>query len=103
MAGPTAVVVAQTELMIGRMNMAQLQSEIGAESVKDQNLQLGVSQLENPASIVGQAEHQGLVPPSQVQDLPEVTVPVTVTQGQSDKSTKSVSKQTPSTVVHGYR
>ena len=67
-----ATVAAHAYLTQGQIRLARLQQQVAVQINEHRDLELQVSQLENPAHVVVQAQQQGLGAPSQVGDLPQV-------------------------------
>ncbi|HEY7946133.1 MAG TPA: hypothetical protein VID75_00580 [Acidimicrobiales bacterium] len=71
-----------------QVRLSQVQSRLAVQLAEHRNLELRVAQLSNPAHVVSAAQSQGLTVPSQVTDLPEVTVPSPVPPGARRPSTR---------------
>jgi len=69
-----ATVAAHAYLTEGQVRLARLQQQVAVQIDAHRDLELQVSQLENPAHVVAQAQQQGLSAPSQVGDLPQVSL-----------------------------
>ena len=67
-----ATVAAHAYLTQGQIQLARLQQQVAVQISAHRDLELQVSQLEDPAHVVVQAQHQGLTAPSQVGDLAQV-------------------------------
>jgi hypothetical protein len=67
-----ATVAAHAYLTEGQIQLARLQQQVAVQISAHRDLELRVSQLEDPAHVVVQAQHQGLGAPSQVGDLAQV-------------------------------
>ena len=70
-----AVVGADAYLTQGQVRLTRMQSQLTTVSDTYRDLQLRVARLSTPARIVSQAEGDGLVAPTHVTDLPQVTLP----------------------------
>jgi hypothetical protein len=86
---------AQAYMTQQQVRLSQVQSRLSALVGEHHDEELRVAQLSNPAHVVRTAQKQGLTVPSQVTDLPLVTIPPTTTthgvtgSAPSDTSTKS--------------
>jgi hypothetical protein len=69
---------AQAYLTQQSVRLGQVQTQLAAASGEHRNLEWRVAQLSNPAHVVRAAQRQGLTVPSQITDLPPVTVPPVV-------------------------
>ncbi|MHB8438917.1 MAG: hypothetical protein ACYDD4_07125 [Acidimicrobiales bacterium] len=67
------VALSQAYLTAGQVRLARIESRITTEQATVRDLELRVAGLENPGTVIGQAEGHGLVVPPQVTDLPLVT------------------------------
>ena len=71
-AAPLAVAASYAELTAGQVRLTRLQQQLSVEQQQQSALQLRVAQLENPATIAGEAKRQGMVPAGSVTAIPEV-------------------------------
>lgn len=69
-----AVVGVQAYLVQGQVDLSNLQQTLTTQLTDHRALELRVAQLENPTSIIAEARNDGMVEPSQVSDVPQVTV-----------------------------
>jgi len=69
---PLAVAGAQAYLTQGQVRLERLQQQLDAQVNQHRDLELRVAQLEQPATVLSEAEKQGLVSPTSVVDLPQV-------------------------------
>jgi hypothetical protein len=58
-----------------QVRLSAIQARLAVQVGEHRNLELRVAQLSNPSHVVSAAQRQGLTVPSQVTDLPQVTVP----------------------------
>ncbi|MHB8329595.1 MAG: hypothetical protein ACYDD6_08240 [Acidimicrobiales bacterium] len=65
-----AVAGAEAYITQGQVRLARLEQQLNTQQADHRDLELQVAQLENPSSIVSQAQQHGLTVPSQVTDLP---------------------------------
>jgi hypothetical protein len=68
------VVIGQALLANGQVRMSQIQQQLVLEQAAHRQAELGVSTLETPSRIVGAASARGMIHPSQVTELPYVSV-----------------------------
>lgn len=87
------VAAAQAYLTQGQVHLARLQQQLNAEEAHHRDLELRVASLEDPSHVVGQAQQQGLTVPTQVTDLPLVSV------GSSPSTTTTVPTTHPTTTL----
>lgn len=73
-----AVVVAQALLANGQVRLSAMQHELSLEQSAHRQAELAVSELETPPRIVGAAASQGMVHPTNVVELPYVSLSVPV-------------------------
>lgn len=92
-----AVVGAHAYLTQGQLRLTQLQGQLNSQLARHRDLQLQVANLEQPASVLSEAQKQGLVVPANVNDLPQVnlTAPSPSSAGASASSASSTHEQTP--------
>lgn len=76
-----AVAGAQAYMTQEQVRLVQIQARLAAQVGEHHDLELRVAQLSNPAHVVGVAQGLGLTVPSQVTDLPQVTIPSTSATG----------------------
>jgi hypothetical protein len=69
-----ATVAAHAYLTQGQVRLASLQQQVAVQLNAHRDLELQVAQLEDPSHVIAQAQHQGLNAPSQVGDLPQVSL-----------------------------
>ncbi|HXQ58928.1 MAG TPA: hypothetical protein VN799_02485 [Acidimicrobiales bacterium] len=72
-----------------QVRLSQVQARLAVQLAEHRNLELQVAQLSNPSHVVSAAQSQGLTVPSQVTDLPQVTVPPAVSHGARRSSTRA--------------
>lgn len=68
-----AVVGVRAYMTQGQVRLSRLQDEMSVQLDQNRSLQLRIAQLEQPGSVLSQAKRQGLVLPSHVIDVPEVS------------------------------
>ena len=73
-----AVVGANAYLTQGQVRLTDLQQQVDNASGLHRDLEARVARLSSPSTVVAEAEHDGLVPPTRITDLPEVTLPPTL-------------------------
>jgi cell division protein FtsL len=83
-----AVAVAQAYMTQQQVRLTAVQTRLAAQAGEYRDLELRVAELSNPAHVVGAAQQQGLTVPSQITDLPEVTVPSTTVAPTASNSQK---------------
>lgn len=69
-----AVAGAHAYLTQGQLRLTRLQGQLSSQLARHRNLELQVANLEQPSSVLTQAQKQGLVVPSNVNDLPQANV-----------------------------
>ncbi len=72
-----------------QVRLSQVQARLAVQAGEHHNLELRVAQLSNPSHVVSAAQRQGLTVPSQVTDLPQVTVPTSTTHRARHSSTRA--------------
>ena len=87
-----AVAGAQTFLAQGQVRLTGLQAEVQAAQTKRLDLELQIANEEQPSAVMAAARQLGLIVPSEITDLPAVTLP---SSSSSTTRTKPVSKVTP--------
>jgi hypothetical protein len=70
-----------------QVRLTAVQARLSVQAGEHHDLELRVAQLSNPSHVVSAAQRQGLTVPSQVTDLPPVTVPPDVTHRGRHSST----------------
>lgn len=70
-----AVVAVRAYMTQGQVRLTRLQDEMSVQLDRYRSLQLRIAQLEQPANVLAEAKSQGLVVPSHVTDVPEVSSP----------------------------
>lgn len=71
-----AVVVGDALVTQGQVRLSSLQSQVASATATQKSLQATVAQKTAPPVVVGQAEREGMVAPTQVVYLPEVPLDV---------------------------
>lgn len=71
-AAPLAVAAAYARITSGQVTLTRLQQQLNQQLLLQSHLEHRVAQLEDPATIVAEAQHQGMVPATSVQEIPEV-------------------------------
>jgi cell division protein FtsL len=94
-----AVAVAQAYMTQQQVRLTAVQTRLAAQAGEHRDLELKVAELSNPAHVVGAAQSQGLTVPSQITDLPEVTVPTTT----ATTTASTAPKKPPATTHHSTR
>jgi hypothetical protein len=100
-----ATVAAHAYLTQGQIQLARLQQQVAVQISAHRDLELRVSQLEDPAHVVVEAQHQGLSAPSQVGDLAQVPLdaplpaPATTVPGAAKGAPKATTTAPPATTV----
>ena len=60
----------------GQVRLARLQVDLARQGDEQRQLELRVSELEQPSNVMSRATHDGLVTPSKVTDLQQVSTSV---------------------------
>jgi hypothetical protein len=73
------VVAASAYMTQGQVRLTRMQGQLTTVLGQHRNLEEQMAQLSNPSTVVSQSQSHGLVPPSNVTDLPEVNVSTATT------------------------
>jgi hypothetical protein len=68
------VVAASAYMTQGQVRLTRMQGQLTSVLGQHRNLEDQMARLSNPSTVVSQSQSHGLVPPSNVTDLPEVNV-----------------------------
>jgi hypothetical protein len=68
------VVAAGAYMTQGQVRLTRMQGQLTSVLGQHRNLEERMAQLSNPSTVVSQSQSQGLVPPYNVTDLPQVNV-----------------------------
>jgi hypothetical protein len=68
------VVAASAYMTQGQVRLTRMQGQLTSVLGQRRNLEERMAQLSNPSTVVSQSQTQGLVPPNNVTDLPQVNV-----------------------------
>ncbi len=69
-----AVTGAHAYLTQGQVRLTRLQNQLSSQLTRHRNLELQVANLEQPSSVLSEAQKQGLVVPTNVNDLPQANL-----------------------------
>jgi cell division protein FtsL len=69
-----AVVGAHAYLTQGQVRLTRVEQKLDDQVNQQRSLELQVAQLEEPSKVLSQAQQQGLVVPSKVTEVPQVTL-----------------------------
>jgi hypothetical protein len=95
---------AQAYMTQQQVRLTQIESRLAVQSGEHRDYELRVAELSNPAHVVRSAQSQGLTVPSQVTDLPEVTIPPAKPTTTIPSSSPSNSQALPTAPAHrGHR
>jgi len=83
------VALAEAYVTQQQVRLTQIQARLVVQAGEHRNLELRVAELSNPSHVVSAAQRQGLTVPSQVTDLPQVTVPSPVPPKGGRSSTRA--------------
>jgi hypothetical protein len=86
-----SVAAGQTVLTEGQVSLSTLQSQVSAAQTKRLDLELQVAQEEQPSAVIAAATRDGMVVPTEINELPAVVTTPT-TDGSLDSSSLSANK-----------
>lgn len=69
-----SVVAAQADLAENQVHLTHLQQRLDTDLATHRDLELRVAQLQDPSSVIGQAQQHGLGPAGPITDVPQVPV-----------------------------
>jgi hypothetical protein len=94
-----ATVAAHAYLTQGQVRLARLQQQVAVQLNAHRDLELQVAVLEDPSHLVAQAQRQGLNAPSQVGDLPQVSLTSPLPAAPAPAAAATTPATTPATTV----
>ncbi|HUI03845.1 MAG TPA: hypothetical protein VLZ77_09910, partial [Acidimicrobiales bacterium] len=68
-----SVVAADAYMTQGQIRLTRMQQQLNTDLGRHHDLELDVARSSDPSKVVGEAQHNGLVAPDRVTDVPQVS------------------------------